>query len=807
MANVTNILNSTWHNGSVSAGLNLYINLSDHNITELTFDAGLANFTSFSSTIAPLFNTSMFTYEVECAYAISGQYGILPRALYYLLLIFALVLRRHIWLSTAALGVAMTYAATAAVHAIALSSKFKFHDSSTYKPGQPTTFFGDQDIFGILPILMAACIMLTPILNWSITVRQNEARPVVVYWGLLMFAATILVLVDIYGKHALPLALPSTAACIKDIPKGCISETILANSSLSFSTTFYNECNCVDFCGTVQNTVPLRKSQNMQFDGSRNKVGKLSNSRAVGDIGGINILFIGLVIIQGVFGLIESQWSQAEVRNWIFRKLTSSQLHDRFFKKLSKENEPAVEDQSVISRTYLAIARFLAMPFVATHRHFHHWLEDRPRTTYAYDQLKRFLRACLFLYGKWTAATIYVIALILALICPPLLISSIIINEINIETFPYSEDIDAVGQWGTWVGAFFVVFAAFVIRYNSPFWHSIGTAYFTVVRFFRFVRGKGPLRYDRETSSGDNSLLSEIKKFFLECSKPFTHAWRSTVHAWDRTAREIRDFRDWWRDPIQHSTWDWVGGESGWWEDNLDNRELFKSWDDTDGWKAFQGGQRSEKMTMKELQDRKAERIAWEKARKTRWFGKDRKQEDLIVEQEKASAAVDVKSMPTTKSDSNRTSAEPHLPNKPTKPEADSASEIEAHATDAPPFTPTHRQKSDSSGKSTLGKQMQTRRDSELPALPSETSDHDAPPTTADSTSTEQGSFLPTALTLPPVPRRQQPDIAPPISIYNTQIARDSTGQSQHSLGTRRQPADVPSLDDSAMTRLDPPSD
>jgi hypothetical protein len=812
MANVTNVLNTTWHNGSVYEGVNFYINLSNQNVTRLTFDSGLANFTNFAPTVAPLFDGSMFTYPVECAYAISGQYGILPRGLYYLLLVFALVLRRHIWLSTAALGTAMTYAATAAVHAIALSSKFKFHthDADMSIMGQPTTFFGDQDIFGILPVLIAACIMLTPILNWSITVRQNEARPVVVYWGLLMFAATILVLIDIYGKDAHPLALPSIAACATDVPKGCSQDSIVKQSNLTFSSTFYKNCNCVDFCGTVVNNIPFRKTQNMQFNGAPNKAGKLSSSAAVGYIGGINILFIALVIIQGVFGLVESQWSQAEVRNWIFRKLTSSQLHDRFFKKLEKKSVPPVEDQSGIVKVYLTIARWLAIPFLATHRHFHHWLEDRPGMNKAYNVWKRFYRACLFQWAKWTAASIYVLALFLALICPPLLISSVIINEINLQTFPYGEAIDAVGQWGTWVGAFFVIFAAFVIRYNSAFWHSIGTGYSTVVRFFRFVRGKGPLRYDRETSSADSSLFNELKKFLHECGKPFTHAWTSTVHGWDRTSREVRDFYDWWRDPIQHSTWDWVGGESGWWEGNLNNQELFKSWDDTKGWKAFQGGQRSKEMTKKEVEDRKAERIAREKARKTRRSRKSEDQENPVAEQEKPLAAIDEQSLPTTRSDSNRTSEAPHPPSKPANPEEDTEAEIEAHATDLPPFSASGtlaKQRTDSSGKSTVRKQAHTRRDSELPALPFDSSDHEAPPTTGDSLSTEQGSFVPTALTTPPVPRRRPSDIAPPISIYNTQMARDSTASSRHSSRTQRPPSDMPVIEDSAMTRLDPPSD
>ena len=66
------------------------------------------------------FRSDTFSYPAICTYAISGQYGFLNRLLFYLLMIFALVVRKHLWIVSAALGTAMTYAASAAVHAFAL---------------------------------------------------------------------------------------------------------------------------------------------------------------------------------------------------------------------------------------------------------------------------------------------------------------------------------------------------------------------------------------------------------------------------------------------------------------------------------------------------------------------------------------------------------------------------------------------------------------------------------------------------------------------------------------------------------------
>ena len=89
-------------------------------LATLSFDPSKTNYTIINSAVNPLFRPEVFSYVQPCGYPISGQYGFLPRLLYYALLIFALILRKHTWLSPAALGVAMTYAATSCVHAFAL---------------------------------------------------------------------------------------------------------------------------------------------------------------------------------------------------------------------------------------------------------------------------------------------------------------------------------------------------------------------------------------------------------------------------------------------------------------------------------------------------------------------------------------------------------------------------------------------------------------------------------------------------------------------------------------------------------------
>lgn len=60
--------------------------------------------------------------EVICVYPISGQYGLIPRLLFYALLIFAVLARRQSWLVVGAVASALTYSGTAAIHAVVLAA-------------------------------------------------------------------------------------------------------------------------------------------------------------------------------------------------------------------------------------------------------------------------------------------------------------------------------------------------------------------------------------------------------------------------------------------------------------------------------------------------------------------------------------------------------------------------------------------------------------------------------------------------------------------------------------------------------------
>ena len=217
----------------------------------LTYDPSKTNMWAIGKTVDQLFQPSVFSYEQECAYPISGQYGFLPRLLYYLLLIFCLILRRNKWLSTAALGAAMTYAATASVHAFALLLRYRYESPSLTNLDWiylPPDKLGDLDLQAIFPILVAGSIMLTPILSFSTTVRKHEAHSVVIFWGILIFCAMVPTFIIVIKGVTPSVALSQVSTCTLDPAKGCTYENFVINN-IGSSLNLYNKCNCSDTCG------------------------------------------------------------------------------------------------------------------------------------------------------------------------------------------------------------------------------------------------------------------------------------------------------------------------------------------------------------------------------------------------------------------------------------------------------------------------------------------------------------------------------------------------------------------------------
>lgn len=423
----------------------VYLTIFANNLTSLSFNASDPTMTYGLAIAASLFDPNVLRQQISCVYPLSGQYDVLARGLYYLLLVVSFFFRRHSWLGPAALGTAMVYAATSAVHLFALITLYRFGDPpgplGLYWDKNSSQAFGDVDLFGITAILAAAGVMLAPILNWSTSVRTHESQAVIVYWGILIFAA--LTPAVIYQARWYWIdwdfnTLPSFAACPKGISSDCDSAVI--NTFLDIES--YNRCQCTDFCGLLGPSAPLRSSTNMVAFLGRKVADKGVEKDAFWRLLKINLFALAFTILHGAVGILTCRSSQAGVRNALFRLLNKGSA-------------------------------------------------GLQKTT---------LRKLQTFFAKFVAANFYIFAILGAFICPMVFVVTIVVNELLVNALPVSEHSDAVGAWSSWVAATFVLLAGGVARYHNAIMASLTTGLKATGRLFGFGKRKQPPR--QSTSKG-----------------------------------------------------------------------------------------------------------------------------------------------------------------------------------------------------------------------------------------------------------------------------------------------------------------
>ncbi|KAF1964352.1 hypothetical protein BU23DRAFT_64265 [Bimuria novae-zelandiae CBS 107.79] len=117
-----------------------------------------------------------YSRQIACIDAISGTYDWLVRVLFYIILLISLFLRRHSWIAFAALATAMVYAATTAVHTLALLTQFGWCLLTEYSTdGQG---YGDPGLQATTPILIASLLLMTrPQLVYKGPERPSSNHP------------------------------------------------------------------------------------------------------------------------------------------------------------------------------------------------------------------------------------------------------------------------------------------------------------------------------------------------------------------------------------------------------------------------------------------------------------------------------------------------------------------------------------------------------------------------------------------------------------------------------------------------------
>ncbi len=185
--------------------------------------------------------------HVNCVYAISGTYGLLPRILYYVTLVLAIFGRRSEWLIIGALVSALTYAGTAAIHVMALVTS----KSDVF----------DLDIMAAWAVLSTGALAYIGIIHWSTTLRDSRARIVMMCWGVLVGMSLVFARAELFDT---PLA-PPEPACYSS--NGILLESRMQLIDSGFNCTY----KCFDITKPMRHKSEIMAVPHRVLDNARYK--------------------------------------------------------------------------------------------------------------------------------------------------------------------------------------------------------------------------------------------------------------------------------------------------------------------------------------------------------------------------------------------------------------------------------------------------------------------------------------------------------------------------------------------------------
>lgn len=180
--------------------------------------------------------------------------------------------------------------------------------------------------------------------------------------------------------------------CPTNAAKNCTFADLYNDGEGIFSSTTYDRCQCNDTCATVvPNGFPFRHGQSLQAILTSDRSSSLDDKTSMSDAFIVNAVFLLIISAHGILSLIEAWWSQQHIRDTIFRRLSGN-----------------------------------------TRRSLRKGLVSKTR----------------YYVGKYTAAFFFLSAIVVTAICPPLFISSVIINEIVTWSWPVAYVFTNLGFYG-----------------------------------------------------------------------------------------------------------------------------------------------------------------------------------------------------------------------------------------------------------------------------------------------------------------------------------------------------------------------
>ena len=366
----------------------------------------------------------------------------MPRVLFYCTLVFALLIHQHLWLVAGALGAALTYSGVAAIHACL----FVWTGLS----------WGDFDRDALMAILSTSCLMVVPMLNWSKTLRNHEARTIVVYWGCLITVGFIsLFYLIVWGSSWTEISVDVTTISCAPGTNGTGVQYI--------GPSYVQEHNCTNPCSTPPFHTIFRRTSDLILISNEtfyDLYGESANKHKAREVNFYysftfwsDFLF-PYIILQGIWASCFGRRRPFEVRDEVF--IFWNRLKIPHF-----QGKVAKLWQQRIAKVW-ALFSYLAAVFVA-------------------------------------------------FVCVPLFILNLFAYEFALAIRPVSEAFPLVGQWSPWAATCLVFLAALIAHYHdrmidTSVW--IMNIYLARLRRWRETRSKNSIKnarqeHDRSISSVD----------------------------------------------------------------------------------------------------------------------------------------------------------------------------------------------------------------------------------------------------------------------------------------------------------------
>ncbi|KAI1074564.1 hypothetical protein F5B20DRAFT_563200 [Whalleya microplaca] len=495
-------------------------------------DAGQSLFLRFSA-LTHVIDPNTKLLWVNCGYPLSGQYDHLPRVLFYCLVIFAILFRHRTKIAEAALGVVMSYSATACIHLFVLLGFYDFGirrtpDGIIESNIETATEFGDIDFWGIAPVVATSAIMLIPMLYWSQSFKVNQSKSIMVLWSILIIVSFIIVciLVMRWSRFWWVDEVQSFAVCQRNCPETPFPGTSAFAAMVTLED--YISCDCVDYCSLVSPKAPLRASQGMAAMLLYRAAGRFDyRDTSYTQLSGVarnlsyTVAFLWIfALIQVILAFLCVDSNPESVRNIVFR-FANATFRDIIMTLFKGQRQDAILKKL--------------------------GLQEPHDTTTMYRHIRR---VC----AKVVAGIYYVFAILGLVLSPVIFVLSVIMGEFFLGTIPTSERSDAVGSWAPWVAALLVLLTGTIVFLSNIIVTGVCRAYMKVLHIIQYDYE------ERKQTYFDEIWPFDRKPYFRDL---MAHFQTVIKYAWWYLVTRVIAFTMWWKNPEKYSSKEFSGSFKG----------------------------------------------------------------------------------------------------------------------------------------------------------------------------------------------------------------------------------------------------